>query len=94
MGQNTQLFIDKFNLNLPSGFEGRSNAIARETVRQLSNLSVKQSQRIETLNVPKIKLYGGEANSVIACRIVRAIQKQINASQVASLSKRGHSHAD
>jgi len=99
VSQRTQLFIDTLNLNLPSGFEGRSNAIAHETVRQLSDLSVAQSQQIATLNVPNIKLYGGEANSVIARRIVRAIQKQINAPQVngtsvASLNKRGHGHVD
>ncbi len=93
MSQNTQLFIDTLNLNLPSGFEERSNAIARETVRQLSHLSVAQSQQITTLNVPKIKLHGGEANGVIARRIAQAIQKQINA-PVTNPGKRGHAHVD
>ena len=93
MSQHTQLFIDTLNLNLPSGFEERSNAIARETVRQLSHLSVVQSQQIATLNVPKIKLYGGEANGVIARRIAHAIQKQIS-EPVAISHKRGHAHVD
>ncbi len=93
MSEYTQLIIDKLNLKLPSGFEGRSNAISRETVRQLSNLSVTQSKQLATLNVPKIKLHGGEANGVIARRIVRAIQKQINA-PFSSLNKRGRTHVD
>ena len=94
MSQHTQLLIDTLNLKLPSGFAARSNAIARETVRQLSSLSVTQSRQIATLNVPTIQLHGGEANSVIARRIVRAIQKQIHAPQLGSLNKRGSGHVD
>jgi len=93
VSEYTQLFINKLNLKLPSGFEGRSNAIGRETVRQLSNLSVAQSKQLATLNVPKIKLHGGEANGVIARRIAQAIQKQINA-PVSNLNKQGHAHVD
>ena len=93
MNQKTQLFIDNLNLNLPSGFEGRSDAIARETVRQLSNLSVVRNVQLSTLTVPKIKLHGGEANGVIARRIAHAIHKQINAPMI-PMSKRGRVHVD
>ncbi|MDH5479865.1 MAG: hypothetical protein OEX11_03800 [Nitrosomonas sp.] len=78
MSNDTHVFIDTLNIKLPSGFEGRSNAIARETVHQLSNLSVMQNTQLATINVPKIKLHGGEANGVIARRIAHAIQEQIN----------------
>lgn len=88
MNQKTHLVIDTLNLNLPTGFEGRSDAIARETVRQLSSFSALRSIQLSTLNVPKIKLYGGEANGVIARRIAHAIYKQINAPM-----KRGRTHA-
>lgn len=93
MSQSTQLFIDTLNLSLPPGFEGRSNAIARETVRQLSSLQASQTLQLSVLNIPKITLYGGEANGVIARRIAHAIHKQIN-TPVTLMSKRGHGHAD
>ncbi|MCF6324891.1 MAG: hypothetical protein L3J89_11315 [Gammaproteobacteria bacterium] len=78
MSHHTPLLIDTLNLNLPSGFEGRANAIARETVHYLGGLSVSQSAQLASLNLPSIKISGGEANGVIARRIALAIQRQVN----------------
>ncbi len=73
----SELFIDTLNLRLPSGFEGRANAIARETSRQLAKLPIAQSAQLDQVNIPKLKLQGGETNGVIARRIAQSIHAQI-----------------
>lgn len=78
MNGNTQLFIETLNLNLPSGFESRADSIARETVRQLASLSVNHSAQLASLDLPTLKLSGGETNRAIARRIAHAIQRQVN----------------
>ena len=75
----SELLNDTLNLRLPSGFEGRADAIARETSRQLSKLSMDQNLQLDRLNVPRVRLQGGETNGVIARRIARLIHAQISA---------------
>lgn len=98
MSGNTQLFIDTLNLNLPSGFESRADSIARETVRQLASLSVSHSAQLASLDLPAVKLSGGETNGAIARRIAHAIQRQVNSPSAgvsrAEMMTRGSDHRD
>lgn len=77
--QGPQLFIDKLQLQLPGGYERRAAAIARETVRQLGKLSIDCNLRLDTLQVPRLRLQGGETDGLIARRIARAIHGQLTA---------------
>lgn len=79
MNQVPQLSIDSLNLHLPGGFGGRAAAIARETSRQLSKLPITRSVHLDRVNIPRLRLQGGETNGVIARRIAQAIHKQITA---------------
>jgi len=74
----SELFINTLNLRLPSGFEGRADAIAREISRQLSMLPMAQSLQLDRLNIPRLQLHGGETNGVIARRISQSIHAQIS----------------
>jgi len=85
----SELFIDSLNLRLPSGFEGRADAIARETSRQLSKLPMGQSMQLERVNIPRLRLQGGETNGVIARRIAQSIHAQISAPTVSAGVKGG-----
>lgn len=77
----SELFINRLNLRLPSGFEKRADAIARETSRQLSKLPMEQSMQLDRLNIPRLQIHGGETNRVIARRIAQSIHAQIGASK-------------
>lgn len=98
MSQAAQVFIDHLNLSLPSEFQGRANAIAREAVRQLGTLNLDRSATIGSLNVPPIMLQGGESDQVIARRVAGAIRRQLLSPGAGVVSPRplggGASHAD
>ncbi|MCB1948925.1 hypothetical protein [Nitrosomonas sp.] len=74
------LSIEQLNLKLPSGFEKRADAIARDVVRQLARMPVTQSLECKTLMVPRINVFNGETNQVIARRIAQSIHAQLHAS--------------
>ena len=76
--QGPLLQIDNLNLRLPPGYEQRADAIARETVRRLAELPLSQSSALKQLDLPPLKLNGGETNSVIARRIAGAIHGRIS----------------
>ena len=79
MHQTPQLSIDTLNLRLPRGFEGRAAFIAREASRQLSKLPMAYSVQLDRVNIPRLRLQGGETNGVIARRIAQSIHAQISA---------------
>lgn len=94
MSHNQQLYIDTLNLRLPNGLEGRANGIARQVAAHLSKLPVPQSGVFASLDVPSIKLHGGEADGVIARHIAQAIQAQVNRSVAENTTPMGVNHAD
>ena len=94
MSHNQQLSIDTLNLRLPNGLEGRANGIVRQVATHLSKLPISQSGAFASINVPTIKLHGGEADGVIARRIAQAIQAQVNRSVAENITPTGVNHAD
>ena len=94
MSHNHQLWIDTLNLRLPSGLEGRANGIALQVATHLSKLSLIRSGKFASINVPMIRLHGGEADGVIAHRIAQAIQAQVHRSVAANHSTMGANHVD
>lgn len=94
MSHNQQLYIDTLNLRLPNGLEGRANGIARQVATYLSKLPVSQSGAFVSLDVPSIKLHGGEADGVIARSIAQAIQTQVNRSVAVNTTPTGVKHVD
>ena len=88
----SELLIETLNLRLPSGFEGRADAIARETAHQLARLSMDQSVQLDTVTLPAVRLQGGETNGVIARRIAQSIQARISAPSSSGGLSKGRAH--
>ncbi|MDR4518614.1 MAG: hypothetical protein MRK00_14690 [Nitrosomonas sp.] len=74
--------IEQLNLRLPPGYERRADAIARDVARQLARLPVAQSFELKTLAVPKVNIFNGETDQVIARRIAQSIHAQLHVSGV------------
>ena len=72
------LTIEQLNLTLPAGFEKRADAIARDVARELAHMPVAQSLEIKSLSMPKVKIFNGETNQVIARRIAQSIHAQLH----------------
>ena len=94
MSHNQQLSIDTLNLRLPSGLEGRANGIALQVATHLSKLPLTRAGTFASIDVPTIRLHGGEADGVIAHRIAQAIQAQVHRSVAANHSTFGVNHVD
>lgn len=73
----TDLDIEHFNLRLPQQLSGRANGIGREVVKQLANIEAAHSIQINRLDLPKLRIQGGETNQDIARKIVNSVQKNI-----------------
>ena len=80
--------IDALNLRLPHGFANRADAIARHVGRELARWSIRDDAQVSTLQLPRITVYGGETNQVIARRIAQSIHRQMNNANV----KQGRTH--
>ena len=88
----SELLIETLNLRLPSGFEGRADAIARETAQQLARLAMDQSVQMDAVTVPTVRLQGGETNGVIARRIAQSIHARVSAPGSSGGVSRGGAH--
>jgi hypothetical protein len=75
--------IDTLNLRLPAGYRHRAEFIARQVGRELSRLPVQQDVQLPVLNLPGVRIYGGESDRVIAGRIAMAIHQQVAAARQA-----------
>lgn len=77
MSERSRVDIDRLNLRLPAGYEARAEAIARRVGRELAGLSVAGDLHLASLEVPRVRLAGGETDAVIARRIARAVRGRI-----------------
>jgi hypothetical protein len=84
------LEIGRLELRLPAGLAHRADAIARETARQLAALPLPPGadRRLASLEVPAVRIQGGESNRVIAARIARGIHNQLQRPAVAGVEQR------
>ena len=77
---NQQFSIDTLNLRLPASLAPRAQSIARQVGVELAvawaRAPLQHSARTVVLQVPTVRLHGGEADRVIAGRIARAIYRQ------------------
>jgi hypothetical protein len=72
-----ELHLDTLSLVLPARFRSRAKSIALQTARQLGETPLQASLALATLNVPALRLGGGESDAVIAKRIARAIHAEL-----------------
>jgi len=77
MTSTPEIDIDVLNLRLPSALRWRAEAIARQTVLELSRIPLSHSVELTSVTVPPVKVTGGETDRVIARRIAGAIHRQI-----------------
>ena len=69
--------IQRMDIRLPAGLKHRANGIARRAVAALSQLNVGQSAQLERLDLPVLKINGGETDAIIARQIAIAIHAQL-----------------
>ena len=81
--------IDTLNLRLPHGFANRADAIARQVGRELARWTIRDDAQVPMLQLPKITVYGGESNQVIAGRIAQSIYRQMNSASLKQGQVRG-----
>ncbi|MCB1985618.1 MAG: hypothetical protein H6940_12175 [Burkholderiales bacterium] len=72
--------IEQLNLSLPPGYERRADAIARGVAKQLARMPVAQSFELKALTIPKVNIFNGETDQVIARRIAHSIHAQLHVS--------------
>lgn len=77
MMDDASFAIDTLNLRLPAGYGHRAEFIAREVGRELSRLPLQHDVRLPAIDLPKVQVYGGESDRVIAQRIAQAIHQQV-----------------
>ncbi len=87
MSSQAEIEIHALNLQLPSGFERRAEAIAREMARELSRMPLAHSLELSSMTVPPVNFTGGDTDKVIARRIAGAIHRQIR-----SMARQGAEH--
>lgn len=73
----SDITIEHLNLRLPNQLSGRANAIGRELVKQLGNIEMHHSAQLDVLDLPAVRLHGGESNQVVARKIAGSMQQQI-----------------
>jgi len=88
-----ELHLDALNLALPARLRGRAESIARQAARQLGEMPLPASLALDTLNVPALRLGGGESDAVIAWRIARAIHAELGL-RAAAAGSGGEGEAD
>lgn len=69
--------ISTFNLQLPSGYEARADAIARLAISQLQSIALEGVTSIASLTVPAVQVVGGESDALVARKIATAIGRSI-----------------
>lgn len=71
------LKIDRLRLELPAGFEGRADRLARLVGEELAALPIERDQRLERLQLEPIAVDAGAPDRQIAGRIATAIQRRL-----------------
>ena len=69
--------IEKMQLNLPEGFEGRAEHISRLVARELSGMSFNEARHITGLSVSPVKIHKAFTDERVARRVALAIHSQI-----------------
>jgi hypothetical protein len=72
------LSIDRMRLELPAGFEGRADRLARLVGEELAAVTVTRGQHLDRLQLEPIAVEAGAGDRQIAGRIATAIQRQLD----------------
>lgn len=69
--------IQRMDIRLPGSFKHRADGIARRAATELSHMGIERSLRLDRIDLPALRINGGETDAIIAHRIARAIHGHI-----------------
>lgn len=75
--QAADIMLERLNIRLPNEFQYRADSIARGTVKELSMLRFSQSLDVDSIDIPKITVNGGESDHMVARSIAKTIHGQL-----------------
>jgi hypothetical protein len=73
------LFIERFSLRLPPGYEHRADGISELVAQRLADVTVDGECRIAQLRVSGVTVAPTSTDAEVAGEIARAIQRELHA---------------
>ena len=87
--QEASVNIQRMDIRLPQGFKHRADGIARRAATELSHMAIDRSVRLDRIDLPPLRINGGETDAIIALQIARAIHAYIGAGDGVNARGRG-----